>query len=170
MPLGRSQVQRRIENAVSLYALLLLDLPQDRGWRWLRHQHHGRDGNAQGTWLEEYRGLSRAYYRGGREASDAVESAPPFLREMRQRAVGLGSTVERLGVSVRIGDRHTLAQTAGRRRDHARLCGAVGRHPEGARPPAFRRISHRIDRRLASPPLAGATSTFCAIALALPVA
>jgi hypothetical protein len=23
-------------------ALLLLDLPQERGWRWLRDQHHGR--------------------------------------------------------------------------------------------------------------------------------
>ena len=83
--LRRGQVFARLAHAVSLHALLLLDLPQDRGWRWLRHQHHGRDGNAQGTRLEEYRGLPRAYYRGGREASDAVERSPPLLRKMRQR-------------------------------------------------------------------------------------
>ncbi len=53
------------------------------------------------------------------DAHDAVESAPPLLREVRERTVGLGPAMGGLGVSVRVGDRYTAAQAAGRRRDHA---------------------------------------------------
>ena len=46
LSLWRRALLRRIAHAVSVHALLLLDLPQDGGRRRLRDQHHGRRGDA----------------------------------------------------------------------------------------------------------------------------
>ncbi len=54
-----------------------------------------------------------------------------------------------MGLSVRVGDRHAVAQAARGRLDHARLRGALVGRAEGSRPQAFSRIPERVDRRLA---------------------
>src|SRR6516164_602454 len=41
LSLRRDQLQRRQPHAVPVSALLLLDLPQERGWRRIRGQYHG---------------------------------------------------------------------------------------------------------------------------------
>ena len=47
LSLRRHQLQRRQPHAVPVSALLLLDLPQERGWRRLRDQHHGHSRHSQ---------------------------------------------------------------------------------------------------------------------------
>ena len=55
----------------------------------------------------------------------------------------------RVGVPVRLGDRHATAQADRGGRDHARFRGAVGRDPERRGAYAFRSVSRGRHRRLA---------------------
>ena len=159
VPLRRGQVQRRIENAVSVHALLLLDLPQDRGWRRLRDQHHGRDGDAQGARRQEHRGLSRAPQGGAeRRARRCPRHAAISAPNARARC-GSGIRSGRSG-SIRSPRRSTRPCPS--RRRTSRSCSTTRRRgPTCRRDAATRisRISRRVDRRLAPQARAGSALT-----------
>ena len=65
---------------VSLHALLLLDLPEDRRRRRLRDQHHGHREIALGARPQIRQRVSRARSRQGRRAGHALARPPAFLR------------------------------------------------------------------------------------------
>ena len=139
---GAVKFTRRIAHALPVHALLLLDLPQDRRRRRLRDQHHGRGGLAEGAREATSSAcFARAFATSPAIARHAVAGSAPFLRQVRQRAVGLGPALARVGLSVRLGDRHAAAEAARGSRDDAGLRPAVGRHSARARSYALPRIS-----------------------------
>ena len=83
VPLRTGAVRRRIADALSVYAMLLLHLPQGGGRRRLRHQHHGRgrdlDGRGRGA---------PDRLPGTRRGRPAQRSAAPFLPPLRIPPVG----------------------------------------------------------------------------------
>ncbi len=93
--------------------------------------------------------LPRAHRGARRCAQAAVAGAPALLRPVRERAVGLRPALAAVGLSVRVGDRHAVAQAAGRRRADAQLRREVGRRAEGSRAHALSRVPARGHRRLA---------------------
>ena len=80
--LRRRAFHRRVADALSVHALLLLDLPQDRRRRRLRDQHHGRREHAEGARARERRHLSRAPCGARQQAPHAFAGPAPLLRQM----------------------------------------------------------------------------------------
>ncbi len=85
MPLPRRALLARVEDALPVHVVLLLDLPQDGRRRRLRHQHHGRGRQPQGA--RTHRRLSRHARR--RRAA--------LLRRSADRRCGCGTSDGRSG-------------------------------------------------------------------------
>src|SRR5688572_30698431 len=134
MPLPRGALFARIEDALPVHVVLLLDLPQDRGRRRLRHQHHGRGRQPQGA--RTHRGLSRHARRRG----------AALLRQLRDGAMGLGQAMAAVGVSLRLGDRYAAAAAEGAQPHLPRLARQVGAYAPGQ---ALQGLSARGHHRLA---------------------
>ena len=90
-------------------------------------------------------GVFRARVRGKGDARGTLSPGRRhFCAEVRQRSLGLGSALGGMGLSVRVGDRHAVAEAARGAGDHARLRRAVVRD---SRPAAATRTSASIPTR-----------------------
>ena len=113
LPLWRGIVQRRQPNALPVQLLLLLSLPEDDRWRWLRHQSHGRrvDPACRG---QPESGHLPSDHRRRNEYGHAS-----FLPVLRQSPVVVGPALAGTGSSTRIGDRYRTTGSARARSSHA---------------------------------------------------
>src|SRR5262249_23929224 len=138
---------RAIRDAVSILVVLLLDLPQDRRRRRIRDQHHGPRRHPESGRPPQSRRLSG-------EALTASENslARPalLLQALREPAVALGPALERMDLSVRLGDRHEAAGAERAAAHLPRFKAVVGPGAEGPARQALCAVSARGDHRLAS--------------------
>ena len=88
--------------------------------------------------------LSGAHSREERCTGHALAGPPALLREMRQRALGLGPAVGGVGLSVRVGDRHAACRNRPRSR---RSCSTSPRRGAPFRRSAGTRTFASIPRR-----------------------
>ena len=104
---GAVQLLRRQPHALSLPALLLLDLPQDRGRRRLRHQPHGDAATLRSR--ASARSASTAPRSKARRPLRDEQRRAEFLPALRQRALAVRPGLAGPRPSVRLGHRHRAA-------------------------------------------------------------
>lgn len=124
LPLRVCTLRARIRASLSLHALLLLNLPQDRRRRRLCHQSGRRQSDAEDDRGKTYRRVPRQDSRPEKRQDGAQLGPPAFLQAMWQRPVAMGSGLAGSGASARF--RHRF-RPAGSTRAHAHDAGVQGK-------------------------------------------